>query len=198
MFTKGRGEQRCHREDGATQALINHSRKPPALAHGHQGKPGPRAAGAAQRGAAETRPGKPPEARERGWARGLTAFPSISYQSPRGQGPGKPASSRQPCDAEPSGGGVRLRAKARDLDRTGVLGNGSLLRPVLGSPAPKTLTGSCVTSSFTHGGGRRYLNTETAKRVQPLLGETPVTPTLSARRRGWSRPLPINGGFERP
>lgn len=70
----------------------------------------------------------------------------------------------------PAGEAVRLRAKARHLDKTGVLGNGSLLRPALGSPAegaeeppalplrlpaPETVTGSCVTSSFIQGVGRQ-------------------------------------------
>lgn len=37
--------------------------------------------------------------------------PPISYQSPKGQGPGKPASSQQPCDAEPSGGSGASESK---------------------------------------------------------------------------------------
>ena len=139
--------------------------------------------------------------------------PPTSCQSPKGQGPGKPASSGQPCDAEPSRGRGGSESKGPGPGQD--WGPGERISPASSSlvgaaeppalplrlPAPKTLTGSRVTSSFIHGGGTGVTRHRDCKARTASVGggvwttgghgpKTPVTPTLSARRWGWSRHTP--------
>lgn len=75
-------------------------------------------------------------------------------------------------------------------------------------PAPKMLTGSCVSSSFIRGGGDGWgeLETEMAKRTERLSREacgrwgdmepTHQPPRHSLHRGRAGADLPINGGFK--